>query len=516
MVKNGIQEKLHPAYQNCYTIFQNHVMLNLSQTMYKDPAVISDRYVSEICVLGHPVENDHLEGVLQAFLSEYPRWKRVLNFARVMRMMYTAYGDGEFLDKQYHNFAFPSYFCRPCDIYGSVEACFKAYLEVWRCHVARSGYSGLWYHLLMAILTKGREGITAENYADIALLYSDCGDVVSADVPSALQKLAKDVADVIDVKTFCGFSTDEAYQWLTNSADRGEAGRSFEDFIDKHGHRCINEIDIFEKSWSEEPKTLIPVLQNIVKSISQQTAKKEVLNAEQAVAQLKTKLGLIQRKLLVWAVPKARRAVGYREQSKSLSIKVGHALRVGYRQLANVLYQQGKLPETDLLYFLTHYEIGEFLKKGNVMKLLARAQRRRRVHPALAKTKLPDIVVGYPKLETTQEVFNGTYLEGTPVSGGVIKARVRVAVTLDQAQHIERGEILVTHSTDIAWSVYFPLLSGVITELGGLLSHGAVVAREYGLPCLVSVKEATSFFKTGDMAALDATAGRITKLESSD
>lgn len=72
---------------------------------------------------------------------------------------------------------------------------------------------------------------------------------------------------------------------------------------------------------------------------------------------------------------------------------------------------------------------------------------------------------------------------------------------------------MITHATDIAWSVYFPMLGGVVTELGGLLSHGAVVAREYGLPCLVGVTNATSAFQTGDIAFLDMTTGTISKCE---
>ena len=80
-------------------------------------------------------------------------------------------------------------------------------------------------------------------------------------------------------------------------------------------------------------------------------------------------------------------------------------------------------------------------------------------------------------------------------------------------QKIVPGDVLVTVSTDIGWSPYFPILAGVVTELGGLISHGAVVAREYGLPCLVGAQNATNLFQDGDMVCLDTVRGELVKLE---
>jgi pyruvate,water dikinase len=89
---------------------------------------------------------------------------------------------------------------------------------------------------------------------------------------------------------------------------------------------------------------------------------------------------------------------------------------------------------------------------------------------------------------------------------------VCVAQTLDDAVNIQAGDILITFSTDIGWSPYFPMLSGLATEIGGFISHGAVIAREYGLPCLIGVEGATNLFKTGDRVYLDTESGYITKI----
>ena len=105
---------------------------------------------------------------------------------------------------------------------------------------------------------------------------------------------------------------------------------------------------------------------------------------------------------------------------------------------------------------------------------------------------------------------------GTPACPGKVTGPARVVTHLSQASSIRPGDILVTHSTDIGWSPYFPILAGVVTELGGLISHGAVVAREYGLPCLVGAQGATLIFKDGDTLCLDALKGEVVKIEAPD
>ena len=93
-----------------------------------------------------------------------------------------------------------------------------------------------------------------------------------------------------------------------------------------------------------------------------------------------------------------------------------------------------------------------------------------------------------------------TKIEGTSVCGDSVLGRACVITDLSEAKIIQHGDILITYCTDIGWSPYFPLLAGIVTELGGLISHGAVVAREYGLPCIVGAKGATQVFKTGKVS----------------
>lgn len=92
---------------------------------------------------------------------------------------------------------------------------------------------------------------------------------------------------------------------------------------------------------------------------------------------------------------------------------------------------------------------------------------------------------------------NAPIVKGSPAYDGVVTGRACVILDLEETDKILNGDILITKATDIGWSPYFPMLLGIVTELGGLMSHGAVVAREYGLPSVIGATNATQIFKTG-------------------
>jgi pyruvate,water dikinase len=105
-------------------------------------------------------------------------------------------------------------------------------------------------------------------------------------------------------------------------------------------------------------------------------------------------------------------------------------------------------------------------------------------------------------------------LHGRPASSGVVEGIVRVAHTLAEAAQLQPGEILVTPITDIGWTPYFSMIGGLVTDLGSAVSHGAVIAREYGLPCVVNTRQGTRFLQTGDRVRLDGGSGRVALLDS--
>jgi pyruvate,water dikinase len=170
----------------------------------------------------------------------------------------------------------------------------------------------------------------------------------------------------------------------------------------------------------------------------------------------------------------------------------------------------GLLDDTDQIYFLTREEIGRLIADRDPA-WKAKANKRRAQLPETAKLQFPLMNVGIPEpLEEEEAVaIVGNQIRGIPVSRGMVKARARIVNSVAEAAALQQGEIMVVSFTDIGWTPYFSLIAGLVTEIGSPLSHGAVVAREYGVPAVVSAKGARTFIKTGDMVALDGARGTV-------
>ncbi|KAG1699289.1 Prodigiosin synthesizing transferase PigC [Nymphon striatum] len=370
---------------------------------------------------------------------------------------------------------------------------------------------------------------TDKHYADFATLMaidSSSEHVESADVPLALKvkafscltvieeieffskfakSLANEIAQHIEIEKFLSMSDEassfvivtEAVNWIT--LEDSPIAKQFKVFLDKHGHRSSREFDVMFKTWGMDPVQLISPLKACMNQKSQIKLSKKTL--DEALAQLKCNLTSTQKKSLENLVPKSRKFVAFREQAKSLMIRTIHQYRKEFWKLAKLMVKEGRLPDPELLMFMTKLEISNLLKTRS-SAIIQRAIRRRRLFSKLNDAVYPEIIFGLPESVCTA------------VSQGTVKGKARVITKVEDAKEIVPGEILVTTATDIAWSPYFPSLSGVVTEIGGLVSHGAVVAREYGIPCVVGVQQVTSILKSGDLIFLDAKKGQVSKLES--
>jgi pyruvate,water dikinase len=212
-------------------------------------------------------------------------------------------------------------------------------------------------------------------------------------------------------------------------------------------------------------------------------------------------------------VPTARKAVARREITKGLSIKMVDKIRKAYQHLASGLVNDGLLDDTDQIYFLTHEELGSLIS-DHLPAWKIKADRRRQLLAETDKLVFEEVSFGIPEPlehEMAIETREGQ-LAGIPVSSGVVEASVRIIHTIEDAEQLLEGEIMVASFTDIGWTPYFSIISGLITEIGSPLSHGAVVAREYGIPAVVAVKGARRFLQNGDRIRLDGEKGLIEKI----
>ena len=210
----------------------------------------------------------------------------------------------------------------------------------------------------------------------------------------------------------------------------------------------------------------------------------------------------------------ARAGARGREATKSRMVLVAHRLNRGYHLLGEQLADAGRLPDADLVFFFDRSELPEVVGTGDISGLVAAAESRRTALPFQARLEFPDVSVGKPvpfRPKPPEGIEDGVIV-GRPASSGVAEGTVRVATTIAEAQDLQPGEILVAPVTDVGWTPYFTLIAALVTDIGSSVSHGAVVAREYGLPCVVNTQGATRVLRTGDRVRVDGDRGTVTLL----
>ena len=374
-------------------------------------------------------------------------------------------------------------------------------------HLITSGQSGSLYSAFMGIMTDDKRLPDANDHHIATILLSDIPDIESADAVKSLEYFSQQIRNHQDfANRFISVTPQEAVSLIQNESPP-EIRDIYQEFINRHGHRCVRESELREKPWEENQEHLVQLLQTKVRFGDLQHRS---IDVKQEIRRTLKKLPFHKRLIFKILLPTARTAVARREISKALSIKMVNELRKGYRALASGI---NLLDDSDQIYFLTHEEIGQLIETGD-RSLLKKANRRRKLLPETDKLQFDEVCFGIPEpikhLETI-EIKEGQ-LHGTPVSSGKIKARVRIIHTLEDADKLERGEIMVASFTDIGWTPYFSIISGLVTEIGSPLSHGAVVAREYGIPAVVGVKGARSSLSDGEFVLLDGDRGIVEKM----
>ncbi|CAC5406724.1 unnamed protein product [Mytilus coruscus] len=496
----------------CGTMFINMTMVDTMATNN----IIGKKDAAELNLIGQSVDDlsyqdvvDYSGGVpsfwrrLRTFLSSFSKYKERTDVCESWYEKVKTYKIGEGQTS-----------C--AGFYTDLNSRIKDYYEIWETSIIKSGQSGTWAAVVVGILLQGKTEYTTEVCADVALLLSKCDEVYSAEVPIAIQSLAKEIDNAGCYEKFLSSNSQECVD-LMKSGDYPSVKSSFDTFMEHHGHRYVKEAKFYERSWRSQPEKLVKSLKVVLKNKLYSQKSRKTLSCDEAIEQIKTPLPWMAKKILRSFLPKARKAVGQREWGKSLSIKVADKFKEAYWTLAEMMVKEGRLPERELLFFLTHTEIGKLIKTRSPKLISKQSIRRKKLFPTQMELKFHKMNVGKPvpmeKALSAQRTATFT-LKGMPVCHGVITGVCRVVKSLPEADDIQAGDILIVLYTDIGWSPYFPLISGLVTEIGGLVSHGAVVAREFGLPCIVNVPNATNMFQSGDHVRLDGQAGTIERLDN--
>jgi pyruvate,water dikinase len=296
----------------------------------------------------------------------------------------------------------------------------------------------------------------------------------------------------------------------------GPIREAYDYFIRRHGHRSIREAELRMKSWKDDEPALMENIRMVMHSGAVEAPRQESRYQENLERFLKGKKGPA-RKGLEFLVNQARTGAYNRELTKSKFVKAVDILKTAYAELADKLVDAGALPEQDLIYFLSHEEIGELIFERKA-KLIKKAVQRRRLLDEQMEIQYNEVSVGRPTPVRFEgaNTEKGMVLSGSPISRGEVTGTARIVKTIADAKKLREGEIMVAAFTDIGWSPYYCVIKGLITEVGSALSHGAVVAREYALPVVANISNITSIIKTGDYIAMNGSTGTVTILETAE
>ena len=296
----------------------------------------------------------------------------------------------------------------------------------------------------------------------------------------------------------------------------GPAKRAFEEFLEAYGDRAVREAELSTPRWGEDPATVLSMLIAAVhappNNPEKALARARAL-ADREFALLETRLPKATLALVRILVARAQRFTRLREHMRTWVTRVLGMLRIVALDIDRRLRRiDPTLPEGSV-FFCTYEELTTALSSGRAevghVVRLRRAEHLR----DMARPDPPPTFIGRPAPVTLPPV-TGLRLTGLPASSGVVEGPARVieagAVGLDV---VRAGEVLISRTTDVGLSPLFLIAAAVVTELGGPLSHAAVIAREYGVPAVVNVPGATTAIRTGDRVRVDGDRGTVERLD---
>jgi rifampicin phosphotransferase len=346
---------------------------------------------------------------------------------------------------------------------------------------------------------------------------------VPNNVTSEMGLALLDVADAIrphaDAVAFLQNVEDESFLEDLPTVEGGrEARDAINAYLDKYGMRCVGEIDITRPRWSERPDTLVPMILGNVENFEPGAAKRRFeqgrLEAECKEQELLARLrdlpdGQQKAEEAKRRIDLVRTFSGYREYPKYGMVSRYFVYKQALLEEAGRLVQAGVLAEEEDIFYLTVQELQDVVRSSQVDQQLI--QQRKDAFRSYQSLTPPRV------LTSDGEAIAGTYrrddapagaLVGLAVSAGTIEGRARIILDMASAE-LQAGDILVTAYTDPSWTPLFVAIKGLVTEVGGLMTHGAVIAREYGLPAVVGVQHATELIRDGQQIRVHGTEGYV-------
>ncbi|RQO30147.1 phosphoenolpyruvate synthase [Taibaiella sp. KBW10] len=355
----------------------------------------------------------------------------------------------------------------------------------------------------------------------------NAADVLSQSVPNnitsemglALLALADVIRPYPAIITYLQeVTTDPFLERLLLFKGGKEVYDAIDHFLNQYGMRCAGEIDITKNRWREQPSLLLPILLGHIKNHTPNAGQQKFAKGQQEAFQ-KEQMLLDALVRLPDGAEKAaetkrmigllRNFIGYREYPKYGMINRFFIYKQAMLQEAEQLVAAKIIQAPEDIYYLTFEELAEAVLSHKQDQTLI--HERKEAYNRDQKRNLPRVMTSDGEIITgaynTEHVPAGA-MAGLAVSSGIVEGCARILLHMEDAV-LEAGDILVTRFTDPGWTALFVSVTGLVTEVGGLMTHGAVIAREYGLPAVVGVENATRLIKDGQRIRLNGTEGYV-------
>ena len=479
--------------------FYGHMFLNMTEGTALSSGILGnslEQFSMSIC--GRVI--DELEAK-----PPKPFASKLVNTVRLTSFALSAGPAIRWLDSQIAGFRIPSG-DDPRRALRQLDSGVDLYREVTLTHVRSSSRAAVAANILESFLVREavKDGRSEEEgQADAIRLLAGAADVESALMLEELDAVVRAIADDgAAAERFLSAAPEEAVTELRASG--GSRGVALRQFLVRHGHRGYRELCMRDPSWAEDPGGLGSMMQVMVRAALDP--------ADRGPAHKQTELP--RSSAVRFLARLAQGGARGREETKSKMALMAHALKRGYRHLGQILARSGRLPDPDLVFFFDRSELPRVVGEQDITELVQRAQQRRLALAFQDALEFDDVSVGRPTpvVAPPPSAFADDQIVGRPASRGTVEGIVRVAKSILDARDVQRGEILVAPVTDVGWTPYFTVIGALVTDIGSSVSHGAVVAREYGLPCVVNTLVATQVLKTGDRVRVDGDRGLVIRL----
>lgn len=295
----------------------------------------------------------------------------------------------------------------------------------------------------------------------------------------------------------------------------------FRHFLRTYGYRGIRELGLATHVWAQRPESVIALIKSQVERPDATDPEADLRQQEekrlQRTAEVESRLNLLQRRKFRRLLKAAHEGIAGRERAKSQWVRSTHSIRLIIREAGRRLVERGVLDEVDDVFYMRLRDLRQAIAgnpRPDMRELVAGYKQTKQLCERVAT---PERFVGRPEAwwrddpahAPTGAASENGVLRGIPVSPGRITARARVIKELQDDIDLEPGEVLVCPFTDAAWTPLFFNAAAVVMDLGGPLSHGSTVAREYGLPAVVNVKTGTHVIRDGQQITVDGTKGEV-------